>query len=138
MLIEEHLLAKTTHMSSPSHFLLENLTAEHGSKKDADFFFLILAFYYSQEQNCDNKSSSHILCHEYLSVHWTTLLQGLSEKPENKNVVFLKVDVDEAEVSVLPLKKNVWNTCRFTIIATEILNAHHTHSVPYSHQQGKL
>lgn len=33
------------------------------------------------------------------------LLQKLSENPENKNVVFLKVDVDEAEVSVLPLKK---------------------------------
>lgn len=50
--------------------------------------------------------SRHILSHQSRSLaHQSTVLQELSGKDENKDVVFLKVDVDEAAVSALTFHK---------------------------------
>lgn len=52
-----------------------------------------------------------MIIRQQVHAHHFTLLQDESQKPENANVIFLKVDVDEAKVRVPVLYLEI--CCRY-------------------------
>ena len=81
---------------------MENMIALYNSNvpfdTDRGFRFVDFIWLFVEDRTHHSILSFNNAC-------WSIFLQKLSESPENKNVVFLKVDVDDAEVSVCLFKK---------------------------------